>query len=272
METEISKSTISKWFHPTQAWQPPTGAPSSHKLCVIVPFRESPGEENNGEKRERHLTRFYPYMRDYLTERNIPHIFIIAEQEQGSLLFNRGAILNLGFAFSYSMCDYVVFHDVDYLPISKSPHLYGFPPQPTHLSTNDHYKDVDVTLGGVFITQTRHQVACGGWSNLYWSWGYQDVDMYHRVKLASMEVVKTPLILGQYRLIEHPRGNKTIGEFAHPQLARNRGTVLRLTKGEIDPQTEGLASMNGSVLQIVEQREDFLRIRFRIHNRDHLEQ
>ena len=96
-ETEIDPKTIwTKWLHPSQAWKPPPGEPEQHKLCVVVPFRDSIGEDNNGGGRERQLEMFYPYMKRYLTQRDVSHLFIIAEQEQGSLLFNRGAILNFG--------------------------------------------------------------------------------------------------------------------------------------------------------------------------------
>ena len=209
-------------------------------------------------------------MKDYLTQRNLPHIFIIAEQEQGSLLFNRGAILNFGFVFSFSMCDYVVFHDVDYIPLQRMPIPYGFPPQPTHLSTNDHLNDPESSVGGVFLTQSQHQLLCGGWSNLYWSWGAEDTDMFNRVKLSPLKIVKIPTTIGQYRQLRHPRGNKTITENAHPQLLRNNSTVARLVHGEIDPHREGLGSLNGTILQIVENRADYIRVLFRIHNRDNL--
>ena len=94
--------------------------------------------------------------------------------------------------------------------------------------------------------------------------------MYNRVKLSSLEIVKIPFIIGQYRQLPHPRGNKTIGKHAHPQLLRNKSTVSRLVNGEIDPHREGLASLNGTILQIVENRPDYIRVLFRIHNRDNL--
>ena len=40
----------------------------------------------------------------------------VVQQEHG-LEFNRGLMKNIGYSLSKNACDYICFHDVDYLPI-----------------------------------------------------------------------------------------------------------------------------------------------------------
>ena len=78
------------------------------KLGVIVPYRGRPT----------HLRKFKDHITDYLKEKNISFQLIVVEQSD-SLPFNRGKLLNIGFLEALKKrCDYLVFHDVDMLPLS----------------------------------------------------------------------------------------------------------------------------------------------------------
>ena len=61
----------------------------------------------------------------------IPYEIHIAEQADGKP-FNRGAMKNAGFAIAHANADYVVFHDVDYLPMWADYSLVHEPDQPDH--------------------------------------------------------------------------------------------------------------------------------------------
>ena len=75
------------------------------KLGVIVPYRN----------REEHLEEFKKKISKYLNRQGIPFELIIVHQDDAKL-FNRGALLNIGFTYAEKYeCDYVVFHDVDML-------------------------------------------------------------------------------------------------------------------------------------------------------------
>ena len=69
-------------------------------LAIIVPYRD----------REEHLKIFVPYMNQYLPEDEL----IIVDQADNKP-FNRGRLLNIGALNTLS--DYLVFHDIDMLPI-----------------------------------------------------------------------------------------------------------------------------------------------------------
>ena len=114
-----------------------------HKLGVIIPYRN----------RYEHLEEFKTSIVQYLESKNINFEIIIVEQDDAKL-FNRGMLLNIGFKEAKDMgCDYVVFHDVDMIPIHVD---YSYSEVPLHLSTHflktegyDDKETFDQYFGGV---------------------------------------------------------------------------------------------------------------------------
>src|ERR1700751_2296678 len=106
--------------------------------------------------------------------------FLSVEQASG-LPFNRGALLNVGFRLLAPEVEYICLHDVDRVPIEAD---YRWPerpmmiirhglPLPPHL--------IEVLLSSVVVMQNRHFAAANGFSNTYWGWGYEDVDLRERL-------------------------------------------------------------------------------------------
>ena len=92
------------------------------KLGVIVPYRNRPEQLETFKKR---LTR-------YLKRNDIPFELIIVNQDDAKL-FNRGMLLNIGFKYAEKLgCDYVVFHDIDMIPVHVD---YTYSNHPLHLAT-----------------------------------------------------------------------------------------------------------------------------------------
>jgi hypothetical protein len=153
-----------------------------HKLGVIVPFRN----------RHEHLNEFIECITDYLVSKNIDYEIIIVHQDNGRL-FNRGMLLNIGFKEAQSRnCDYVVFHDVDMLPIDVD---YSYSNKPLHLSTDFEIEDgekqrtiFDTYFGGVTMFPTNIFEKINGYSNKYWGWGYEDDDLLLRCKHHSVDL------------------------------------------------------------------------------------
>ena len=145
------------------------------KLGVIVPYRN----------REEHLEEFKKKISDYLNKQGIPFELIIVHQDDAKL-FNRGMLLNIGFTYAEKYdCNYVVFHDVDMIPIEVD---YSYSELPMHLATNfelEYDKSKNLTFddyfGGVtmFTADTFEKI--NGYSNLYWGWGFEDDDLLFRV-------------------------------------------------------------------------------------------
>lgn len=144
-----------------------------NKLGVIVPYRN----------RESHLIQFKESITKYLNDRAIPFELIIVEQLDDKP-FNRGKLLNIGFIKAESLgCDYVVFHDVDMLPIDVD---YSYSKNVYHLATNfisdsDYTKEVFQNyFGGVNLFPIESFKKIDGYPNDYWGWGFEDDELFRR--------------------------------------------------------------------------------------------
>lgn len=146
------------------------------KLGVIVPYRD----------RKSHLDEFIKHIKEYLNDKGIIYEIFIIEQDTAKL-FNRGMLLNIGFKYAKKLsCDYVVFHDVDMLPIDVD---YSYSEHPIHLATKLIDEDsgnekliFDEYFGGVTMFPTEMFEKIDGYSNEYWGWGYEDDDLLLRCK------------------------------------------------------------------------------------------
>lgn len=141
----------------------------SNKLAVIVPFRN----------RHEHLNDFKTAITEYLTERGYDFELIIVEQDNAKL-FNRGMLLNIGFKYAQKLkCNYVVFHDVDMIPLAVD---YSYSSHPVHLATGftEHRELFDQYFGGVTLFPVEDFIKVDGYSNKYWGWGYEDDDLLYR--------------------------------------------------------------------------------------------
>ena len=146
------------------------------KLGIIVPYRN----------RYEHLEIFKDRITSYLSLRDIDYEIIIVEQDDAKL-FNRGMLLNIGFIEAKNLkCNYVVFHDVDMLPVDVD---YSYSDIPLHLATNfvsqpEEKERVlfDTYFGGVTMFPIDMFEEIDGYSNKYWGWGYEDDDLLFRCK------------------------------------------------------------------------------------------
>ena len=139
------------------------------KLGIIVPYRKRPG----------HLRKFRQSIESYLKGQD--YELIVVEQAD-DLPFNRGKLLNIGFEYAVrKQCDYVVFHDVDMLPIDVD---YSYSDVPIHLAngfTNSDREIFDTYFGGVTLFPVDLFKKVNGYSNEYWGWGFEDDDLLMRL-------------------------------------------------------------------------------------------
>lgn len=147
------------------------------KLGIIVPFRN----------RYEHLLQFKRELTKYLNSKGYNDYVIIIVEQDDAKLFNRGMLLNIGFKEAKKQrCDYVVFHDVDMIPLDVD---YSYSDIPIHLSTDfilqSGEKDriiFDEYFGGVTLFPIDLFEKIDGYSNKYWGWGYEDNDLLLRCK------------------------------------------------------------------------------------------
>ncbi len=153
-----------------------------HKLGIIVPYRN----------RDRQLLIFKKAISSYLSDKDINYELIVVEQDDAKT-FNRGKLLNIGFLQAKKLkCDYVVFHDVDMLPIDVD---YSYSDYPVQLSTKFISEDPDFTriifdeyFGGVTLFPVHIFEMINGYSNEYWGWGYEDNDLLFRCRQYNVDL------------------------------------------------------------------------------------
>jgi len=152
------------------------------KLGIIVPYRN----------RYDQLEVFKKHMGNYFADKKIKHTVYIVEQDDAKQ-FNRGFLLNIGYKYAKNdKCDYVVFHDVDMLPINVD---YSYSETPLHLSTDfvveeeEKQREIfDEYFGGVTMFPNESFEKINGYSNKYWGWGYEDTDLLLRCVKKNVEL------------------------------------------------------------------------------------
>lgn len=152
------------------------------KLGIIVPYRN----------RHQHLFEFITHITNYFKNSDIDYKVIIVQQDDAKL-FNRGMLLNIGFTYAKKYkCDYVVFHDIDMLPLDVS---YNSTEIPIHLATHFEIEETekeresfDTYFGGVTMFSVDDFQKIDGYSNKYWGWGYEDDDLFLRCKVNNIGV------------------------------------------------------------------------------------
>jgi hypothetical protein len=160
-----------------------------HKLGIIVPYRD----------RYEHLQTFKKSIKKYFEKLNIKYELIIVEQDDAKL-FNRGKLLNIGFLHAKKLnCDYVVFHDVDMVPVDVD---YSYSEYPVHLASKfisrDHSANrivFDEYFGGVTIFPVEQFEKINGYSNEYWGWGFEDDDLLYRCRKYKIPLDYKEIIL-----------------------------------------------------------------------------
>ena len=162
------------------------------RLTIIVPYRD----------RESHLRQFVPHVRAYFArdkgDREIPYSVIVVEQEPG-LPFNLGALRNIGFLLAGDS-DYVCFHDVDYLPIwadyswcdvPTAIVWYGAERRPIRLadpSAGVFERNLNDFFSAAVLIPNYLFRQVNGYSNDYWGWGREDVDLKRRFTTSGISV------------------------------------------------------------------------------------
>ena len=145
------------------------------KLGVCVPYRN----------RELHLNEFIPKVGKYLKDRNIDFQMYFCHQVDDKL-FNRGATKNIAAKHAIEEgCDYIVWHDIDMIPVEGGGADYSFPEKaPRHIATKIEQMDWKLKyheyFGGAVLFSKEQLEATNGYSNDYWDWGMEDDDLFWR--------------------------------------------------------------------------------------------
>ena len=207
------------------------------KLAIIVPYRD----------REEHLNVFVPHMYEFLKDKGIDYTIFIIEQSDDRP-FNYGKLCNSAIKEIGKEYTYFAFHDIDMLPISDECD-YGYPEAPTHLANNVEAHDYKLPypqyFGGVVVISREDFERANGYSNEYWGYGFQDLDLLYRLQRSGAYLEKfydtnktyseyDELDILPYR-IENVKisNNKSTNEFLYSKFGYNdylHGNLNALTK------------------------------------------
>ena len=157
-----------------------------HKVGIIVPYRN----------REEHLKTFREEIVKFLDKTLEAKYTIIIVDQVDKKKFNRGKLLNIGFIEAKKRgCDYVIFHDVDMLPIEGD---YNYCNKPLQLA-NNFISEGNFTrtiqrnyFGGVTLFPVEQFEAINGYSNRYKGWGFEDDDLLLRCREVDLELQSEP--------------------------------------------------------------------------------
>ena len=145
----------------------------SVKLGIVVPYRD----------RAEHLAVFVPHLRNFFARQpDFSVRVLISEQVQGRS-FNRGFMNNVGFEVLAPEIDYVCFHDVDLLPEVADYRGSHWPAM--LISRGLHPSLAPAVIRQLFsavVMMNKTQFSdANGFSNNYWGWGFEDVDLRERL-------------------------------------------------------------------------------------------
>jgi len=152
------------------------------KLAIIVPYRD----------RQEHLDVFVPHMHEFLKDKGIDYTIFIAEQTDDRP-FNYGKLCNVVIKEIGEEYTYFAFHDIDMLPISDECD-YSYPDSPTHLAKNVEAHNNKLPypqyFGGVVLINREDFEKANGYSNEYWGYGFEDLDLLHRLQISGAYLEK----------------------------------------------------------------------------------
>jgi len=152
------------------------------KLAIIVPYRD----------RQDHLDVFVPHMHEFLKDKGIDYTIFIAEQTDDRP-FNYGKLCNTASKEVGEEYTYFAFHDIDMLPMNDECD-YGYPESPTHLANNVEAHDNKLPypqyFGGVILINREDFENANGYSNEYWGYGFEDLDLLYRLQRSGAYLEK----------------------------------------------------------------------------------
>jgi hypothetical protein len=219
-------------------------------ISIIVPYRN----------RVEHLSKFIPYMKEYLSKDNIQYEIIIVEQLD-HLSFNRAKLINIGATLTSQNSQMIVSHDVDTLPQNIDYRPINFPLRPFGSIRENEPNIKDNIFGAVNFIPKEIFFQANGFSNNYWHWGSEDDDFLMRLLLIGA----VPFVddLGQYFSLPHEKSviqtsdgiyqkdEKIVKELLAKRKT-NKNIFSNMKRGLLDPTKDGLNSLEYELIEILD--------------------
>ena len=219
-------------------------------ISIIVPYRN----------RAEHLSKFIPYMKEYLSKDNIQYEIIIVEQLD-HISFNRAKLINIGAKLTSQNSQMIVLHDVDTLPQNIDYRPINFPLRPFGSIRENESNIKDNIFGAVNFIPKEIFFQANGFSNNYWHWGSEDDDFLMRLLLIGA----IPFVddLGQFFSLPHEKSviqtsdgiyqkdEKIVKELL-AKRENNKNIFSNMKRGLLDPTKDGLNSLEYELIEILD--------------------
>ncbi|XP_037048101.1 beta-1,4-N-acetylgalactosaminyltransferase bre-4-like isoform X2 [Bradysia coprophila] len=179
-------------------WYKPKECKAKDRVAIIIPYRDRP----------QHLPIFLANIHPFLMKQQIEYGIFLIEQVSDGGLFNRAALMNVGFVEAQKLADWdcFIFHDIDLLPMDDR-NLYNCPDQPRHMSvavdTMGFKLPYSSIFGGVSAMTKKQFQKVNGFSNGFWGWGGEDDDMSNRLKHVGFHIARYPINIARYTMLNH---------------------------------------------------------------------
>lgn len=213
----------------------PPDCEALQKVAIIIPFRN----------RDEHLKFWLYYLHPILQRQQLDYGVYVINQD-GTEIFNRAKLLNVGYMEALKEYDYdcFVFSDVDLIPMDDR-NTYRCFSQPRHLSVSmDKFGfslPYNQYFGGVSSMSKEQFLKINGFPNNYWGWGGEDDDIYNRLTFKGMTISRPSGETGKCRMIRHQRDKQNE---PNPQrfdrLAHTRDTMHK----------DGISSLSYQVVKV----------------------
>lgn len=138
------------------------------KVAIIVPFRDN----HPNQHRQQQLNQFIPAISNFLLMAEMPFKIFIVEQSNDRRKFNRGKLLNVGYALAASQgYTIMIFHDVDLIPSPDLLQYYVVKPryEPVHIARVwNRYNGNEKYFGGIVTFSKELYEEINGYPNNFW--------------------------------------------------------------------------------------------------------
>lgn len=202
-------------------------------LSILVPYRD----------RAAHLSRFLPHITTYLAHFQssglIDGFAVHIIEQLGDAPFNRGWLLNCGFSIARPDTDFVCLHDVDYLPVMAD---YTAVDRPTRLIWHGLtlQEDHSAFFGAVVQFPVKQFEKINGYSNGYWGWGFEDVDLRQRCLLHGLPIGHRD---GTFQPLPHTHNGNNNGTSSEAAVRNRQRCIEQISRLHESYLEDGLTSL-----------------------------
>jgi len=221
-------------------WWIPHDCLEAQSVAIVIPFRN----------RYQHLPVLLRQLVPILYRQRLHHRIFVVEQDDTSD-FNRGKLMNVGYAEALKQFPYTcfVFHDVDLIP--ENDHIdYGCTRSPMHLSVAidkfNYRLPYTSIFGGIEMFSTQDYRTVNGFSNIFYSWGGEDDVLSSRLIHHKMKIHRQSVKTARYTMLRHDAKDKKRTQ----QLIRKTDLLMRTARSH--PDADGLSSLQYRVKDVVE--------------------